>query len=110
VTREAAYGRRRRIPARRPIQFRAAKDVLLGENRMELNVVPAFSLRATPTLSVIPAPSRARMHGRCAAFTIDVSVLRYTPGIEHPGPRPCPPRHTPTTTAAWIATRGLSLH
>ena len=39
-----------------PIQFRYVKDIYQGDKRMELNVVPAFSVRMTPGLAVIPAP------------------------------------------------------
>jgi len=38
-----------------PVQFRYMKDTYFGEKRMELNVVPAFSVRVTPPLAVIPA-------------------------------------------------------
>ena len=39
-----------------PIQFRYVKDIYNGDKRMELNVVPAFSVRVTPPLAVIPVP------------------------------------------------------
>jgi LmbE family N-acetylglucosaminyl deacetylase len=37
-----------------PVQFRYVKDIYTGEKRMEVNVVPAFSVKATPPLVVIP--------------------------------------------------------
>jgi hypothetical protein len=37
-----------------PIQFRYTKDIYLGDKRMELNVVPAFSVKVSPGLAVIP--------------------------------------------------------
>ena len=40
-----------------PVQFRYVKDIYNGDKRMELNVVPAFSVRVTPPLSVMPAPA-----------------------------------------------------
>jgi LmbE family N-acetylglucosaminyl deacetylase len=40
-----------------PVQFRYIKDVFYGDKRMELNVVPAFSVRVTPALAVVPAGS-----------------------------------------------------
>jgi hypothetical protein len=40
-----------------PIQFRYVKDIYNGDKRMELNVVPAFSVTVTPPLVVIPAPT-----------------------------------------------------
>jgi hypothetical protein len=39
-----------------PVEFRYVKDVYFGDKRMELNVVPAFSVRISPGLAVIPAP------------------------------------------------------
>jgi hypothetical protein len=43
-----------------PIQFRYVKDLYNGDKRMELNVVPAFSVRISPPLAVIPAPATAK--------------------------------------------------
>ena len=42
-----------------PVEFRYIKDIYLGDKRMELNVVPAFSLSATPSLAVIPGSGNA---------------------------------------------------
>jgi LmbE family N-acetylglucosaminyl deacetylase len=42
-----------------PVQFRYVKDIFYGDKRMELNVVPAFSVRVTPALAVVPAGSGA---------------------------------------------------
>ena len=42
-----------------PIQFRYTEDIYLGDKRMELNVVPAFSVKVTPGLAVIPATKSA---------------------------------------------------
>ncbi|HLK63826.1 MAG TPA: PIG-L family deacetylase [Bryobacteraceae bacterium] len=42
-----------------PVQFRYVKDIYNGDKRMELNVVPAFSVRTTPPLLVVPAASSA---------------------------------------------------
>ena len=39
-----------------PIQYRYVKDIYNGDKRMELNVVPAYSVRVTPPLAVMPAP------------------------------------------------------
>ncbi|MEO8369968.1 MAG: NEW3 domain-containing protein, partial [Candidatus Solibacter sp.] len=41
-----------------PVQFRYVKDIFFGDKRMELNVVPQFSVRATPPLAVIPAGAK----------------------------------------------------
>ena len=37
-----------------PVEFRYVKDLYFGDKRMEVNVVPAFSVRVTPELAVIP--------------------------------------------------------
>jgi hypothetical protein len=37
-----------------PVQFRYVKDIYTGDKRMELNVVPEFSVRTTPPLAVFP--------------------------------------------------------
>jgi hypothetical protein len=42
-----------------PIQFRYVKDIFFGDKRMELNVVPAFSVRVTPSLAVFPLAAGA---------------------------------------------------
>jgi GlcNAc-PI de-N-acetylase/alpha-galactosidase-like protein len=42
-----------------PIQFRYVKDIYNGDKRMELNVVPAFSVAVTPGLAVIPVAKTA---------------------------------------------------
>jgi GlcNAc-PI de-N-acetylase/alpha-galactosidase-like protein len=52
-----------------PIQFRYVKDIYNGDKRMELNVVPAFSVSITPGLVVIPSPS-----GSSAAKPIEREV------------------------------------
>lgn len=59
-----------------PVQFRYVKDAFTGDKRMELNVVPAFSVRVTPTLAVVPAAAGARPAGR----DIFVSVTNGTKG------------------------------
>jgi len=64
-----------------PIEFRYVKDIYLGDKRMELNVVPAFSVSVTPALAVIPAalPTRREIHvsvinGTKAAAQASVSL------------------------------------
>ena len=37
-----------------PVEYRYVKDVYFGDKRMELNVVPAFSVAVTPELAIIP--------------------------------------------------------
>ena len=47
-----------------PVQFRYVKDIYTGDKRMELNVVPAFSVRMTPPLAVFAAsnPGMRELH------------------------------------------------
>ena len=49
-----------------PVEFRYVKDLYFGDKRMELNVVPAFSVRVTPELAVIPVADGARRETRRA--------------------------------------------
>jgi len=41
-----------------PVTFRYVKDLYNGDKRMEVNVVPAFSVRVTPPLAVIPVSAK----------------------------------------------------
>jgi LmbE family N-acetylglucosaminyl deacetylase len=41
-----------------PVQYRYVKEVYSGDKRMELNVVPNFSVRVTPPLAVFPAAAK----------------------------------------------------
>ena len=59
-----------------PIQFRYVKDLYNGDKRMELNVVPAFSVIATPPLAVVPMPVGTA--ARPVAREVHVSVTNGT--------------------------------
>jgi len=70
-----------------PVQFRYVKDIYNGDKRMELNVVPAFSVRVTPPLAVIPAGGSQGLARRSASAEeaavtreIHVSVTNGTKG------------------------------
>ena len=70
-----------------PVQFRYVKDTYYGEKRMELNVVPAFSVGISPPLSVIPAPAategspqRNGASTRLIEREVHVSVTNSTKG------------------------------
>jgi len=77
-----------------PVQFRYVKDIYNGDKRMELNVVPAFSVRVTPPLAVVPVAkantreiSVAVTNGTKGAaqtsVTLDVPAgWKVTPGSE----------------------------
>ncbi len=57
-----------------PIQYRYVKDIYNGDKRMEINVVPAFSVKVTPSLAVIPA----KVSGGSVEREIHVSVTNGT--------------------------------
>ncbi len=61
-----------------PVEFRYVKDVYFGDKRMELNVVPDFSVSVTPALAVIPASSGAA--SAPVKREIHVSVTNGTKG------------------------------
>jgi hypothetical protein len=62
-----------------PIQFRYVKDIYTGDKRMELNVVPAFSVKVTPGLAVIPA-AHAAAEARAVDREVHVTVTNGTKG------------------------------
>ncbi|MEI6669263.1 MAG: PIG-L family deacetylase [Acidobacteriota bacterium] len=59
------------VKADMPVIYRYQKDVLIGEKRMELNVVPAYSVVVTPATAVVPTP---RGGAAAAIREIHVSV------------------------------------
>jgi hypothetical protein len=61
-----------------PVEFRYVKDLYFGDKRMELNVVPAFSVRVTPELAVIPVAAGAA--AKPVEREIHVSVTNGTKG------------------------------
>ena len=61
-----------------PVQFRYIKDIYLGDKRMEVNVVPAFSVRTTPALAVIPAAGGAS--GRPVEPEVHITVTNGMKG------------------------------
>jgi LmbE family N-acetylglucosaminyl deacetylase len=64
-----------------PVEFRYVKDIYLGDKRMDLNVVPAFSVSVTPALAVFPASTAEVSGGKPAAPVkreIHVSVTNGT--------------------------------
>jgi hypothetical protein len=61
-----------------PVEFRYVKDLYFGDKRMELNLVPAFSVRVTPELAVIPVAAGAA--AKPVEREIHVSVTNGTKG------------------------------
>ena len=64
-----------------PVQFRYSKDIFIGEKRIELNVVPAFSVKTTPGTAVVPARARTGAGpGKPIEREVHVSVTNGTKG------------------------------
>jgi len=61
-----------------PLQYRYVKDIYNGDKRMELSVVPAFSVRVTPGLAVIPTAAAAP--ARPLEREVHVAVTNGTKG------------------------------
>jgi LmbE family N-acetylglucosaminyl deacetylase len=62
-----------------PIQFRYVKDLYNGDKRMELNVVPAFSVELSPALAVIPVAKTAA-EAKAVDREVHVTVTNSTKG------------------------------
>ena len=62
-----------------PIQFRYSKDIYHGDKRMELNVVPAFSVRVSPGLAVIPS-ARTAAEAKAVDREVHVTVTNGRKG------------------------------
>jgi LmbE family N-acetylglucosaminyl deacetylase len=63
-----------------PIQFRYVKDLYNGDKRMEVNVIPEFSVRAAPALTVIPKSDLRAAAGKPMVRDVSVSVTNGTKG------------------------------
>jgi len=62
------------------VQYRYNKDILVGEKRMALNVVPAFSVSVSPTTAAVPMPPRAAAAAKPTEREVHVSVVNGTKG------------------------------
>jgi len=87
-----------------PVSFRYVKDIYFGDKRMELNVVPAFSVRVTPELAVIPMADGGA--AKPVEREIHVSVTNGTKGaaqasaaLELPAGWKATPANVPLTFA-----------
>ncbi len=70
------------IPVTVPVMHRYSTDVFAGEKRMEIQVVPAFSVRTTPETMIVPKPANGGA-GRAApraTRTVFVTVINGTKG------------------------------
>jgi hypothetical protein len=61
------------------VEYRYVKDLYFGDKRMELNVVPAFSVHVTPTLAVFPAQATT-LGAKPITRDVFVSVTNGTKG------------------------------
>jgi hypothetical protein len=62
-----------------PFEYRYVKDLYFGDKQMELNVVPAFSVRVTPTLAVFPLQASGAA-ARAIRREVYVSITNSTKG------------------------------
>ena len=60
------------VSVTRPVEFRY-DNILAGEKRMDVQVVPAFAVTSRPAIAVVPAGAPGRR-------TIEVAVTNHTPG------------------------------
>ena len=68
-----------RIARELPVQYRYEGAGLVGEKRMELNVVPAFAVSVSPQIVVVPR-RRAAGTGAAPARELRVTVINGAPG------------------------------
>ena len=64
----------------RPIEYRYVKDLYFGDKRMELNVVPAFSVKMTPSLAVVPAVATPVTNAKPVEREVFVAVTNGVKG------------------------------
>lgn len=67
-----------------PVQYRYVKDVYTGEKRMELNVVPALSVRVAPSLVVFPASAKGAREVHVTVTNGAKSPAKATVALELP--------------------------
>ncbi len=67
-----------------PVEYRYVKDIYFGDKRMELNVVPDFSVRVTPTLAVFPTATRAVREVHVAVTNGTKGAAQATVALELP--------------------------
>jgi LmbE family N-acetylglucosaminyl deacetylase len=67
-----------------PVQFRYVKDIYTGDKRMELNVVPAFSVRMTPPLAVFPVSGSAQREVHVAVTNSTKGPAQVSVALELP--------------------------
>jgi len=87
----------------REVEFRYS-DIVAGEKRMELQVVPPFAVQTTPDIAVIPtgaAPTRAT--------TQRTELERERQAEREEGERPAKPQSTTPAARAAVASRARTI-
>jgi hypothetical protein len=82
-----------------PVQFRYIKDIYTGDKRMELNVVPQFSVRVTPGLVVIPAAKAEEREISVAVTSGAKGAAQATASLELPAGWTATPASVPLNFA-----------
>ncbi|HJZ98266.1 MAG TPA: PIG-L family deacetylase [Candidatus Solibacter sp.] len=82
-----------------PVNYRYIKDVFTGDKRMELNVVPALSVRVTPGLVVIPAAKPEAREVSVAVTSGAKAAAQATVTLELPAGWKAEPASAPLTFA-----------
>ncbi len=104
-----------RVVRELPVQYRYEGPGLVGEKRMELNVVPAFAVSVSPQIVVVPQSRRALTAGRELRVTVtngakgpaSASVSLKTPGGWRVSPATAPvsfTREDESTTIRFTVT------
>ena len=62
-----------------PVEYRYVKDLYFGDKRMELNVVPTFSVRVTPALAIVPSRAGRRRSPSSAKSSSRSPTARRAP-------------------------------
>lgn len=66
-----------------PIEFRYVQDLYFGDKRMELNVVPTFSVKVTPALAIVPVAPTGAAAATAKPVTREIFVS-VTNGLKGP--------------------------
>ena len=87
-----------RITIERPVEFRYS-DVMAGEKRMDLKVVPAFNVRVSPDIAVIPPGSGARRDVRVTVTNNEQGAASGAVTLQAPSGWTVEPASAPVTFA-----------
>jgi LmbE family N-acetylglucosaminyl deacetylase len=68
-----------------PVQYRYEGNVFSGEKRMELQVIPAFSVRVTPDITIVPAARPATTSTSQTPEHLQASTVRQAAAGQRPG-------------------------